>query len=177
MRSARAHRAEGPATLRIQHRAVPRRAHVERNRLAPPAHANLVAAHVQRQPLIAGAISLCATRRVARRKNPARRRRRWSSPHPMRALWPMMTKGMPGIVTPATFSVSDDDVHFPPDRRHFDHRDADRWQGCGRPDAVRDPWTTQLLLIARLSGDNHSRPGGYLSIVHRRCQSADWHVD
>ena len=34
----------------------------------------------------------------------------------------MTTNGMPGMVTPATFNVSDDDVHFPPHRRHLDRK-------------------------------------------------------
>ena len=99
---------------------VSRRAHLEGDRLVASADANLVAPDLQRHPLIADAIVADATDRAARRKSPARRTPTFVSPHPIRALWPMTTKGMPGMVTPGNVQRARDHMHFPPHRRHLD---------------------------------------------------------
>src|SRR5215210_2498152 len=88
----------------------------------------------------------------------------------------MMTNGIPGIVTPVTLTVA-------PITCASHHTDGISIIRCGsfanrgRPLEVRAPLTTQLLLSALASEDNHSRPGGHAdrpsSIVDRRSSGFD----
>ncbi len=89
-------------------------------------------------------------------------------PHASRALWPMITNGAPGRVTPATSRPRGDDVHLVPDRRHL-HGQV-RVVGQQRPARRRARRRRRPSCCCRRrapSTSSHSSPGGNGGVVER----------
>ena len=91
------------------------------------------------------------------------------NPQATRLLWPMITNGMPGMVTPVDSKSSPARTWAAYQIEGIPGTRCGSLQRIGRPDAVRSPETTQELLIPPAVGSSEP-PHGTSSAAASGCR-------